>query len=1045
MNKKTYRPVDSQVNFPAMEEKILQYWNKECIFEKSMKKRQGNEKFVFYDGPPFATGLPHFGHFVPGTLKDIFPRYQTMKGKYVVRRFGWDCHGLPVEHEIEKDLGISGHRAIRSFGIERFNDACRSIVLRFTSQWRSMIERMGRWVDFENDYKTMDPKYMESIWWVFKKLYERDLIYSGFSILPYSAGMATPLSNFEVSLGGYQNVRDPAITVKFHIKGSNHRYFLAWTTTPWTLPSNLALGLGADIEYVEVCDKNEYYILGKSSLRNYYSSEHDYTIIRYFTGKELAGLSYDPLFPYFSDLSGKGAFKVHVADYINTDEGTGIVHIAPGFGEDDFQLLKDTNLPVICPIDDDCRFKDEVKDFAGLFVKTADQKIIEYLKGKKLVVRYEQYLHSYPFCYRTHTPIIYRAISSWFVRVEKIKERMQEINKSIQWIPMHIREGRFGKWLEGARDWAISRNRYWGNPIPIWESDESGYRQVIGSLEELTQKSGVQITDLHKHVVDKLYWPSPDGKGTMRRVPEVLDCWFESGAMPYAQLHYPFESKDEFHKGFPADFICEGLDQTRGWFYTLTVLSTALFQKPAFKNVVVNGLILNKDMKKMSKSQRNYTDPKEVITRYGADALRIFLMHSVVVQGEDLKYSDEGVEQVLRSVLIPLWNAYSFFVIYANLDDIVIIHDIEDLSNPLDIWIISELEKLIEGVTHAMDCFMVKQSLDFLLVFIDMLNNWYIRRSRRRFWKSESDSDKQYAYETLFYVLIQFCKVVAPIVPFISEEIYRNLRSGAMEESVHLCDYPITKPERRNLELEKRMAVVRKVVSMGHALRRKHTIKTRQPLQAVYLVTKESFERNALIEFEYILKEELNIKEVIFRQDEEEIIQYFAQAKFSVLGRVLGKDMKSAAKKINELDSSLVKEILEGGVLSLEVGERVIDLSLENVTVQRMEKGDVTVVNEGTLTVGLDTCITEELKKEGVVRDIVRKVQTMRKEMQLSISCRIRMYIQADNFIFSAIKTFMKYLQNETLATEIYFENHQRAERFSVLGFHCAICIDPIQ
>ncbi|MCF7945818.1 MAG: isoleucine--tRNA ligase, partial [Spirochaetia bacterium] len=634
-----FKPVDPKVSFPKMEEKIQEFWKIHDIFKKSIQQREGNEEYVFFDGPPFATGLPHFGHFVPGTIKDIIPRYQAMKGKQVHRRFGWDCHGLPVEYEMMKTLHISGSKEIKEYGVGKFNESCRSIVLRYTSEWEKIVTRMGRWVDFEHDYKTMDLDYMESIWWVFKRLYEKGLVYEGYNIMPYSPALATPLSNFEVNLGGYQEVVDPAVTVKFKIDGTENTFFLAWTTTPWTLPSNLALALGPDIDYVKVKDGEEYYILAEGRLSSYYKNAEDCEVVEKYKGKELIGITYEPLLPFFADLKKTGAFITVSADYVTVEDGSGIVHTAPGFGEDDYNVLKGTGIPVVCPIDEECKFTEEVPDWEGLFVKDADEGIIEWLKSHGKLVKKEKFKHSYPFCYRTKMPLIYRALSSWFVDVPKIKELLLNVNDQIKWVPEHLQKGRFGKWLEGAREWSISRNRFWGNPIPVWKSDSSDHIEVIGSKEELEKKSGHKIDDLHKHFIDDLTWPSPDGKGTMRRIPDVLDCWFESGSMPYAQNHYPFENKEFFEKNFPADFICEGLDQTRGWFYTLTILAAALFEEPAFKNVVVNGLVLASDGKKMSKSERNFTDPMDIINQFGADSLRFFLMNSAVVRAEDLKFS----------------------------------------------------------------------------------------------------------------------------------------------------------------------------------------------------------------------------------------------------------------------------------------------------------------------------------------------------------------------------------------------------------------------
>ncbi len=1014
-----YKPVDSKVNFPEMEEQILAYWENERIFERSVEQRSEGDQFVFYDGPPFATGLPHFGHFVPGTIKDIIPRYQTMKGKRVERRFGWDCHGLPVEYEMEKELGISGAGEIEAYGVAKFNDACRGIVLRYTAEWRQIVTRMGRWVDFDNDYRTMEPEYMETIWWVFKRLWEKGLIYEGHYILPYSPALATPLSNFEVNLGGYHDVDDPAITVRFELVDQPGTYILAWTTTPWTLPSNLALAAGEEISYVKVRDGEAHYILAESRLDHYYRDESEYTVIERLTGADLKGLKYRPIFPYFEELAGQGAFTVHLGDFVTTEDGTGVVHIAPGFGEDDYNLLSDSGLPVIVPIDKEARFTAEVPDFEGQQVKDADKNIIAYLKDRGILVKRETYRHPYPFCYRTKKPLIYRAVASWFVDIGKVKTSMLNANDRIRWVPGHLQKGRFGKWLEGARDWAISRNRYWGNPIPVWKCDGSDHVEVIGSREELQKKSGVWVEDLHKQYVDEITWPSPDGKGTMRRIPEVLDCWFESGAMPYAQNHYPFDNKEYFEANFPADFICEGLDQTRGWFYTLTVLAAALFDAPAFENVVVNGLVLAEDGKKMSKSDRNYTDPKDIINQFGADALRLFLMNSAVVKAEDLKYSDEGVREILKTVIIPYWNAYTFFVTYANIDGVQPTGAPDNPDNPLDRWVLSEAEKLIEEVTEQLDAYDLQKAIDPIVTFIDSLNNWYIRRSRRRFWKSENDGDKEQAYQTLYSVLMTLTKVAAPIVPFITEEIYLNLKRNADIDSVHLCDYPVADQRRRDRELERKMATTRQAVSLGRALRTMHNLKIRQPLSAMHLVTRDDEAKRILREMEDIIREELNVKEVVFRENEEELVEYSAKANFRALGPLLGKRMRNAAALIEGFHGDEIQQLLDGSTLSIDVDGEPVEITIDHVIVRRQEKEELKVLNEGSLTVALDPTITEELKQEGLVRDLIRAVQNLRKERGLDVTDRIKLGVAGDDVVIDAARNFDEYLCGETLTDEL--------------------------
>ncbi|MEJ5273802.1 MAG: isoleucine--tRNA ligase, partial [Spirochaetota bacterium] len=698
-----FDPVSQHVDFPELEEKILKFWQENKIFEKSLEIRKDSDAFVFYDGPPFATGLPHYGHFVPGLLKDIVPRYKTMKGYHVDRRWGWDCHGLPVENEMEKELNLSTKKDILAFGIDKFNEACRGIVLRYTSEWERIINRSGRWVDFKNSYKTMDPLYMESIWWVFKTLWDKGLIYEGFKILPYCPRCATPLSNFEVNQG-YKDVKDPAITIKFRSKDDENLYYLAWTTTPWTLPSNLALAVGPEVEYVEVLDhrSGERYILALARLEHYYKNQDEYTIKKRFLGKDLEGKRYIPLFPYFKDIDNN-AFKVVLADYVSIEDGTGIVHTAPGFGEDDYNTGLKYNLPVVSPVDENGEFTEEVTDYKCMHVKKADPLIIEDLKKRNLLVKKETITHSYPHCWRCDSPLIYKSISTWFVKIEPIKQTMIESNQKINWVPDHIKDGRFGKWLEGARDWAISRNRFWGTPLPVWKCEDCGETLCIGSIGELEKLSGRKFNDIHKHFVDDVTFTCSKCGGKMTRIPEVLDCWFESGSMPYAQEHYPFENKEKFLSRFPADFIAEGLDQTRGWFYTLTVLAAALFQKPAFKNCIVNGLVLDEHGKKMSKRLKNYPEPMYIMDKYGADALRLYLVNSAVIRAEELNFSENGVKEIVKNILLPLWNSYSFFVTYANIDKwnckeelIENPEKMKNFSNELDRWIISSMQSLIK-------------------------------------------------------------------------------------------------------------------------------------------------------------------------------------------------------------------------------------------------------------------------------------------------------------------------------------------------------------
>ncbi len=1030
-----FEPVDNKVSFPTMEEQVLAFWRENSVFEKSISQREGAPEYIFYDGPPFATGLPHFGHFVPGTIKDIIPRYKTMKGFKVDRRFGWDCHGLPVEYEMEKELGISGKKAIEDFGVANFNEACRSIVLRYTGEWRRIMTRAGRWVDFDHDYKTMDPDYMESIWAVVKNLWDQNLVYEGHSIMPYCPRCSTVLSNHELAQGGYKDVHDPAITIKFKVKADpktgaallspgTDTFFLAWTTTPWTLPSNLALAVGADMDYVLVEDGEERYVLAEARLAAYYKDITSVKVLKKFKGAELTGAEYVPLFPYFADLAAKGAFRVQQADYVTTEDGTGIVHTAPGFGEDDYQTLKGTGVPTVCPVDGECKFTDEVSDYKGQFVKDCDKPIIERLKSEGKLVKKEQYLHPYPHCYRCSSPLIYRAISSWFVKIDPVKQKMLDANKKIYWVPNHIQGGRFGKWLENARDWSISRNRYWGNPLPIWKCDACKTATCLGSRDEVEKLSGTRPTDLHKHFVDDISWKcsKPGCTGTMRRIPEVLDCWFESGSMPYAQVHYPFENKKHFEEHFPADFICEGLDQTRGWFYTLTILAAAMFDKPAFKACVVNGLIMASDGRKMSKSLRNYTDPMKVMEDFGADALRLFLMNSGATRGEDLVYTDDGVKDVLKSIILPLWSAYGFLVTYARLDKIDPTEAKPGAGNPMDRWILSVCETMVRDVSAGLEAYDMQKAIAPLVDFIDALNNWYIRRSRRRFWRSENDGDKMAAYSTLYRVLKRFCLILAPVAPFISETMWQNFRRDAEPKSVHLATWPEYDDTFRDESLEWKMSTIRKAVTMGRALRYQHNLKIRQPLASVLIVTRDAKERSVLLEMEEIVREELNVKEVIFRDNEEDLVEYSAKANFRVLGKELGKDMKEGAAIIEKLAANQIASLLAGASLEIEVAGKRIDITKDKVEVQRTEKASLRVLNEGTLTVALDAKITQELMDEGNARDLIRGVQTLRKDSGFAVSDRIELFVSGSLCLKRSFDAFSEFVASETLALQIRWE-----------------------
>lgn len=867
------KKVESQVNFPKLEEEILKYWESEKIFEKSISNREGKEKYRFYDGPPFATGLPHYGHFVPGLVKDVFPRYKTMQGYQVERQWGWDCHGLPIENIVEKELGFKNKKDIETFGIEKFNDLCRTKVLSYAKDWETVMKRFGRFVDMEHAYHTMDVDYMESIWWVWKSLWEKGLVYESYRTMHICPRCETTLSQQEVS-EGYKDVKDLAVTAKFELvdpirtndsvestsNGASEpkTYLLAWTTTPWTLPGNVALAVGKDIEYVKVASETVRYIIAKELVEKVFADK-EYQIVEEFLGETLLGRSYNPPFRDYSKNesleNGENGWKIYHADFVTTDIGTGIAHEAPAFGEDDMALGKLYNLPWIQHVRMDGTIKDEVNEFAGQQVKPIenpqafDIEIIKSLAAKGLLFSKEKYEHSYPHCWRCDTPLLNYATSSWFVAIEKIKDLAIKNAEGVNWSPEHIKNGRFGKWLEGARDWSVSRQRFWASCIPLWVC-ECGEQVVIGSRAELKEKSGVMVNDLHKHIVDKITFPCACGK-TMKRIPDVLDTWFDSGSMPYASKHYMGEGELET---YPANFIAEGLDQTRAWFYYLHMLGTALKGTNAFENCVVNGTVLAEDGRKMSKKLNNYPDPMTTIDTYGADALRLYVLSSPVVIAEDLSFSENDLGSITRNTFRMLWNSYSFFTTYATIDNWSPTQGAKQSENILDKWILSELQSLITEMTEAMESYQPARAARAVTPFIDNLSNWYIRRSRKRFWKNENDSDKYAAYETLYTVLVDLSRLMAPFTPFISEEIYRNLTG---EESVHLAEWPKGNESMKDSDLRSEMMALRRLINVGLMLRTDRKINVRQPLRSV--IIKENIREN----LQEIMKEELNVKEVV--------------------------------------------------------------------------------------------------------------------------------------------------------------------------------------
>lgn len=1050
-----FAPVSNKVNFPALEEDILRYWDDARIFKRSLDQRKGAKEYVFYDGPPFATGLPHYGHLLAGTIKDIVPRYHTMRGHYVERRFGWDCHGLPIEALAQEHLGLAGTAAIREKGVDVFNETCRSLVLRYVSEWRKTVTRMGRWVDFDNDYKTMDLSFMETIWWVFKQLWEKGRVYKSHRIMPYSWKLTTPLSNFEAG-SNYQDVQDPSITVRLRIASSvladrgysGDWYFLIWTTTPWTLPANLAVCVGPDLDYVAVRDAKDgaTYVLAAARLDAYYRKKDDYEVVARFKGADLTGWRYEPLFPYLADQAN--AFRTLTDAFVSTEDGTGIVHIAPAYGEDDFRVGQGAGIPPIDLLDENAAFTARVPEYAGQFCKDADKAIIRRLKDEGKLVHQSTLVHSYPFCERTDTPLIYRAIEAWYVRVEDIRDQLVANNADVHWMPEAIGEKRFGNWLRDAKDWNISRNRFWGSCIPVWINIEDRNDMIcVGSIAELESLSGQRVTDLHKHIVDKVEI-FKDGK-RYRRTPEVLDCWFESGSMPYAQMHYPFENKVRFEKNFPADFIAEGLDQTRGWFYTLMVLSTSLFGCTAFKNVVVNGLVLAEDGRKMSKRLKNYPDPQHILDTYGADALRLYMINSPIVRADDLRFSEEGVKQSLRHLLIPWWNAFSFFVTYARIDgwqpQSAPPSAARVSSHLLDRWILSALERLNEDVVNAMDRYDLQRAVRPFVAFIEDLTNWYIRRSRRRFWKSQNDADKTSAYTTLYEVLVRLSCIAAPFVPFISEAIYRHLRTPDMPESVHLCDYPVSNPARRDLALEAQMDEVMRVVELARSVRTQFDLKVRQPLRRMRIVCHDATRLERMRALSDVIADELNVREVVFSTHESELAELKAKADFKKLGPRLGPRMKKAADAIRAFSPAQVEHLLEGGSIELPLDGDRVSLSREDILVDRTPRPGMAVAASEDVVVALDTTLDEELIREGLAREFVNKVQNLRKTADYEIADRIEVAVNGDPAIREALEAHRDYVAGEVLAETLEWSDRAATgEPVELNGIPCKILIKKI-
>ena len=1011
-----YDKVSTDLKFKDRELEIIDFWKENNIFQKSIELRENGEVFTFYDGPPTANGKPHIGHIITRVYKDVIPRYKTMKGFKVLRKAGWDTHGLPVELGIEKELGISGKSQIEEYGIEKFIKKCKNSVWKYEEEWRKMSERVGYWVDMDNPYVTYYNSYIESVWWALKNIWEKGLIYKGHKIVPYCPRCGTALSSHEVSQG-YKNVKDETVFVKFELANEKNTYFLVWTTTPWTLPSNVALTVNPNEVYVKVKCDNEQYILAEALVDKVLESE--YTIIEKFIGKELEGKEYLPLYNF--EVLKQKAYYVCVDNFVTLTDGTGIVHTAPAFGEDDAKVGEKYNLPFLQLVNDQGVFVENVKPWKGIFVKEANPQIIEELKGRNLIYKTLKYEHSYPHCWRCDTPLLYYARNSWFIKMTELKESLIANNKKINWIPESIGKGRFGDWLENVIDWGISRERYWGTPLPIWEC-ECGHKHVIGSIEEL-KKLGINVADdieLHKPYVDSIVIKCEKCGGLMKRVSEVLDCWLDSGSMPFAQWHYPFENKDVFDKNFPADFISEAVDQTRGWFYTLLAMSTALFNRQPFKNVIVLGHVNDKDGKKMSKHLGNVVDPWDVLNKQGADAIRWYFCTNSS-PWIPIKFYDEAVSETQRRFMGTLWNTYAFYILYAEIDNFNPTQyklNVKELP-VIDKWILSKLNTLVKTVDSNLENYKVTESARAIEDFTDVLSNWYVRRNRERYWVSGMPQDKIDAYMTLYTVLLTVCKLLAPFLPFISEAIYQNIVKKVDKlapESIHLCSYPKVDEDLINNELEKNMGNVLKVVALGRLCRNLANIKNRQPLATIYV--KKDFDIPEL--YRTLILEELNIKQFKYMENENKFIDYKVKPNRKILGPKYGKILQRMVEILRETDGNpIVAAFNKGESYKLMVDGTEVVLCKQDVLIETVKKEGFVSQADGEYVVVIDTNLTEQLVEEGFVREVVSKIQTMRKEADFEILDKVTVFYSGDEVIENIITKFKPEISKEVLALDI--------------------------
>lgn len=1012
-----YRKVSTELSFVDREKEVVDFWKKNDIFKKSVKNREGAEIYTFFDGPPTANGKPHIGHVLTRAIKDLIPRYRTMKGYLVERKAGWDTHGLPVELEVEKSLGISGKPEIEKYGVEDFIKKCKDSVFVYQSDWEEMSDRVGFWADMDNPYVTYHNDYIESVWWALRQIWDKGLLYKGHKIMPYCPRCGTALSSHEVAQG-YKDVKENSVIAKFHIKDApENEYILAWTTTPWTLPSNVALCVNPHETYVKIDTGDQKYILAEALLGKVIDGE--YTVLEKYIGTDLVGTHYDPLFD-FAEPDGD-AYRVVADNYVTMEDGTGIVHIAPAFGEDDNRVGKDYDLPFVNLVNSQGKFIDGCGDWSGMFVKDADKLIIRDLKDRDLAFAVIPFEHSYPFCWRCDTPLLYYACDTWFIKMTAVRDNLLKNNETVNWLPDNIKHGRFGNFLENIIDWGLSRSRYWGTPLPIWECS-CGHKHVVGSIAEL-KEMGINCPDdieLHKPYVDEVKLRCPECGGEMKRVPEVIDCWFDSGSMPFAQLHYPFENKEQFEKHFPADFISEAIDQTRGWFYTLMAISTLLFDKSPYKNVIVMGHVQDEHGKKMSKHLGNVIAPMDILNDQGADAVRWYF-YSNSAPWLPNRFSARNVSESQRKFLGTLWNTYAFYVLYAEIDKFdPTKHELDPKKlSVMDKWILSKLNGVIKEVDDNLFNYKIVEATRAISEFTDELSNWYVRRSRERFWASELNDDKISAYMTLYTVLVEFSKVCAPFIPFMTEQIYQNLVLSVDKdapESVHLCDYPKVREELSFPEIETDMDAVRKVVILGRACRNEANIKNRQPLGKLYIQSKIEINPDYI----YIILDELNIKEVEFVDDASAFIAYKFKPQMRTMGPKYGRLMRPIFDEIAKMDGAEVMAVLNSGeALRLTVQDTDVEIFKDDVLIETEQMNGLVSDSDGGFTVILDTNLNDELIDEGFLREILSKIQTMRKESGFEVQDRINIGYSGGEKIDSIIEKFSAEIKAQALADAI--------------------------